>query len=107
MGLFSKLFGKNKAKRPENKAPQPTLISAPREQCSSMGTAYTSVVLQDAGPNKLLLIKTVMELTGLGLREAKAVADATPSLIKAGVFRHEAELIKEELEKTGAKVEIA
>ena len=107
MGFFSKLFGKNKTIQAENKAPQSGLISVPREQNTSMGTAYTSVVLQDAGPNKLLLIKTIMELTGLGLRESKAIVDATPSLIKAGVFRHEAELIKEELEKTGAKVEIA
>ncbi|MEA2538351.1 MAG: large subunit ribosomal protein [Chloroflexota bacterium] len=62
--------------------------------------------LIEIGPNKIPVIKVVRELTGLGLKEAKDVVDATPKAVKEGVTRDEAEKIKAALEEVGAKVEI-
>ncbi len=64
------------------------------------------VVLKDAGASKLAIVKLVKELTGLGLKEAKAVVDAAPGLIKEGVSKDEAEALKAQLEEAGAVVEL-
>ena len=65
-----------------------------------------SAILAEIGPNKIPVIKVVRELTGLGLKEAKDVVDASPKAVKEGVTREEAEKIKTALEEQGAKVEI-
>ena len=65
-----------------------------------------SAVLTEVGPNKIPVIKVVRELTGLGLKEAKDLVDASPKPVKEGVNREEAEKIKAALEEQGAKVEI-
>jgi len=65
-----------------------------------------SAVLTEIGPNKIPVIKVVRELTGLGLKEAKDLVDATPRPVKEGVAKDEAEKIKAALEAQGAKVEI-
>jgi len=65
-----------------------------------------SAILTEIGPNKIQVIKTVRELTALGLKEAKDLVDATPKPVKEGVTRDEAEKIKAALEAQGAKVEI-
>ena len=65
-----------------------------------------SAVLTEVGPNKIPVIKVVRELTGLGLKEAKDLVDATPKAVKEGVTKDEAEKIKAALEEQGAKVEI-
>ena len=64
-------------------------------------------VLTDVGANKILVIKAVRELTGLGLKEAKNIVDAAPKPVKEGIARDEAEKIKAALEEQGAKVTIA
>ena len=64
------------------------------------------VVLKDGGPQKLGVVKIVKELTGLGLKEAKAVVDEAPSPIKEGVSKEEAEKIAEKMSEVGAKVTI-
>jgi large subunit ribosomal protein L7/L12 len=64
------------------------------------------VVLTEIGPNKIPVIKVVRELTGLGLKEAKDVVDASPKAVKEGVDKDEAEKIKAALEEQGAKAEI-
>src|SRR4051794_1437861 len=69
-------------------------------------TEFTAT-LSEIGPNKIPVIKVVRELTGLGLKEAKDLVDATPKAVKEGVARDEAEKIKAALEEQGAKVEIA
>ena len=61
------------------------------------------VELTEVGPNKVKVIKVVRELTGLGLKEAKAVVDGAPSKVKEAVSKEEAEAAKEALEKEGAK----
>ena len=68
-------------------------------------TEFTAV-LAEIGPNKIPVIKVVRELTGLGLKEAKDLVDASPKPVKEGVARDEAEKIKAALEAQGAKVEI-
>jgi len=65
------------------------------------------VVLKSPGGAKLAIVKLVKELTGLGLKEAKAVVDAAPKAIKEGVAKDEAEALKKQLEEAGAEVELA
>ena len=62
------------------------------------------VELTDVGANKVKVINVVRELTGLGLKDAKAVVDGAPSKVKEAVSKEEAEAAKEALEKEGAKV---
>ena len=68
-------------------------------------TEFTAT-LTEIGPNKIPVIKVVRELTGLGLKEAKDLVDATPKAVKEGIAKDEAEKIKAALEEQGAKVEI-
>jgi large subunit ribosomal protein L7/L12 len=63
-------------------------------------------VLTDVGANKILVIKAVRELTGLGLKEAKDLVDAAPKAVKEGVTKDEAEQVKEKLAEAGATVEV-
>jgi large subunit ribosomal protein L7/L12 len=65
-----------------------------------------AAILAEIGPNKIPVIKVVRELTGLGLKEAKDLVDASPKPVKEGIAREEAEKIKAALEEQGAKVEI-
>ncbi len=64
------------------------------------------VILTDAGAKKINVIKAVRALTGLGLKEAKAAAEETPSTIKEGVDKDTAEEAKKTLEEAGASVEL-
>ncbi len=64
------------------------------------------VVLAGIGEKKVTVIKAVRAITGLGLKEAKAVVDEAPSSIKEGVSKDEAEDIKKQLEEAGATVEL-
>ena len=65
-----------------------------------------SVVLTDAGANKINVIKEVRAVTGLGLKEAKDLVEGAPKEVKEGVTKAEADEIKKKLEAAGAKVEI-
>ncbi len=64
------------------------------------------VILKSPGGSKLAVVKLVKELTGLGLREAKAIVDSAPAPIKEGISKDEAEGIKKSLEEAGAEVEL-
>ncbi|GMV60527.1 MAG: 50S ribosomal protein L7/L12 [Betaproteobacteria bacterium] len=68
-------------------------------------TEFT-VVLAEAGANKVNVIKAVRELTGLGLKEAKDLVDGAPKPVKEGVNKADAEAAKKKLEEAGAKVEV-
>ena len=65
-----------------------------------------NVVLTEAGANKIGVIKVVRALTGLGLKEAKDKVDSTPSTLKEGVSKEEAEEAKKQLTEAGATVEL-
>ena len=75
------------------------------EAATEEQTEFT-VVLKEAGPSKLAVVKAVKELTGLGLKEAKDLVDGAPSNIKEGVTKAEAEGLKKSLEEAGAEVEV-
>lgn len=64
------------------------------------------IVLTDAGASKIKVLKVVREVTGLGLKEAKAMVDALPANVKEGVDKAEADEIKAKIEAEGGKVEI-
>jgi large subunit ribosomal protein L7/L12 len=65
-----------------------------------------NVILKNAGGQKLQIVKLVKDITGLGLKEAKAVVDAAPAPVKEGVSKEEAETIKNQLVEAGAEVEL-
>ncbi len=64
------------------------------------------VILKAAGGQKLQIVKLVKDITGLGLKEAKAVVDSAPGPVKEGVSKEEAEAIKGQLVEAGAEVEL-
>jgi large subunit ribosomal protein L7/L12 len=65
-----------------------------------------NVVLTDAGAKKINTIKVVRAITGLGLKEAKAAVEDTPSVLKEGVSKEEAEELKKQIEEAGASCEL-
>lgn len=81
-------------------APAAATAAAAEEQ-----TEFT-VVLLEAGANKVSVIKAVRELTGLGLKEAKDLVDGAPKPVKEGLAKADAEAAKKKLEEAGAKVEL-
>jgi large subunit ribosomal protein L7/L12 len=64
------------------------------------------VILTNAGSSKIPVIKVIRAATGLGLKEAKEIADAAPKAVKEGISKDEADKLKAELEEAGATVEI-
>lgn len=69
------------------------------------GSSTVNVVLADAGAAKVAVIKVIREITGLGLKESKDIADAAGSVVKENVSKDEANDIKAKLEEAGATVE--
>lgn len=82
-------------------AATPAEAAAPVEEQTEF-----DAILSEVGPNKINVIKVVRELTGLGLKEAKAVVDEAPKAIKEGVSKDEAESIAKKMSEVGAKVTI-
>ena len=68
--------------------------------------AEVTVVLANAGANKIAVLKEVRAITGLGLKEAKDLVDAAPKPVKENIKKDEAEAIKRQLEAAGATVEV-
>jgi large subunit ribosomal protein L7/L12 len=68
-------------------------------------TEFT-VILAEAGPNKINVIKEVRAITALGLKEAKDLVEGAPKAVKEAVSKDEAEKLKKQLEAAGAKVEV-
>jgi large subunit ribosomal protein L7/L12 len=82
-------------------AAAPAEAAAPVEEQTEF-----DAVLTEVGPNKINVIKVVRELTGLGLKEAKAVVDEAPKAIKEAVSKDEAEKIAAKMAEVGAKVQV-
>ena len=76
------------------------------EGASAAEQTEFDVILKAPGGAKLQIVKLVKELTGLGLKEAKAVVDSAPAPVKEGVSKDEAESLKTQLEEAGAEVEL-
>jgi large subunit ribosomal protein L7/L12 len=85
--------------------PAPVAEAAPAAAPVEEQTEFDAI-LSEVGPNKINVIKVVREITGLGLKEAKAVVDEAPSPIKEGVSKEEADRIAEKMSEVGAKVTI-
>ena len=79
--------------------------AAPAAAAAEEKTEF-DVILKDAGATKIKVIKVVRELTGLGLKEAKALVDGAPKEVKTGVAKADAEAMKAKLEEAGATVEL-
>ncbi|MBI5629339.1 MAG: 50S ribosomal protein L7/L12 [Elusimicrobia bacterium] len=88
------------------------VMAAPAAGAPAAGAAVAeektdfSVVLINAGGNKIAVIKTVRELTGLGLKEAKDLVEAAPKAVKEGLPKAQAEEMKKKLSESGATVEL-
>ena len=84
------------------------VVAAGADAGAAAGAEKTDfdVVLADAGAEKIKVIKVVREITGLGLKEAKAAVDEAPTTLKEGASKEDAESIKAQLEEVGAKVEL-
>lgn len=80
------------------------VAAAPAAQVEE-GPSKVNVVLTSAGENKIAVIKVVRDITGLGLKEAKAIAD-NGGAVKEGIDKEEAEKIKAQFEEAGATVEL-
>jgi large subunit ribosomal protein L7/L12 len=80
--------------------------AAPVEAAAPAEKTSFDVVLKSAGPAKLAVVKAVKESCGLGLKEAKDLVDAAPSVLKEGAGKDEAEALKKTLEEAGAEVEL-
>ena len=78
---------------------------APAAAAAAEQTEF-SVVLTEAGSNKIGVIKVVRELTNLGLKEAKDLVDGAPKTVKEGIAKADAENYKKKLTEAGAKVDI-
>ena len=75
------------------------------EEAAAAKTEF-DVILKSPGSGKIAVIKVVREITGLGLKEAKALVDGAPKPVKEGISEDEANSIKEKLEAAGAEIEI-
>lgn len=82
-------------------AAAPAAGAAPAEEKSEF-----DVILTSAGDKKIGVIKVVREVTGLGLKDAKALVDGAPKAVKEGVAKADAEALKAKLEEAGASVEL-
>ncbi len=87
---------------------QPTVVAGGAAAGGAAAEEKTEfdVILVDAGAKKINAIKAVRALTGLGLKEAKEAVESTPTTIKEGIGKEDAEEAKKQLEEAGAKVEI-
>ena len=96
--LFEKKFGVSATAV----AAGPVAAAGPAEEEKST----FNVKLTDAGANKIAIIKVVKELLALGLKEAKDLVDAVPSMLKEGMKKEEAEVLKKRVEEAGGKIEL-
>ena len=83
-------------------------VAGPVDAGAGAAAAQTEfdVILKSPGAGKIAVIKVVREITGLGLKEAKALVDGAPKPIKEGISEDDANAIKEKLEAAGAEVEV-
>ena len=89
-------------------AAAPVMMAGPAAGAAPAAEEKTdfSVVLAEAGANKINVIKEVRAITGLGLKEAKDLVEGAPKEVKGGVPKAEAEELKKKLEAAGAKVQL-
>ena len=87
-------------------AAAPVAVAAAPAAAAAEEKTEFDVILKSAGASKMGVIKIVKEITGLGLKEAKALVDECPKPLKEGASKAEAEEIKAKLEEAGAEIEL-
>jgi large subunit ribosomal protein L7/L12 len=89
-------------------AAAPVAAAAPAAAAAAPAEAKTDfdVILEEAGPEKIKVIKAVREVTSLGLTEAKAFVESAPKPVKEGIPKDEADAIAKKLSEAGAKVSV-
>ena len=87
-------------------AAAPVAVAAAAAGAAAEEKSEFDVILKDAGEKKIGVIKVVREVTGLGLKDAKALVDGAPKAVKEGVAKADAEALKAKLEEAGATVEL-
>ncbi len=87
-------------------AAAPVMMAAAPTAAAEEEKSEFDVILAEIGPNKMAVIKTVKEITGLGLKEAKDLVDNAPKPVKEGISKADAEDIQKKLEEQGAKIEL-
>jgi large subunit ribosomal protein L7/L12 len=89
-------------------AAAPVAAAAPAAAAAAPAEAQTAfdVVLEEAGPEKIKVIKAVREITSLGLTEAKSFVESAPKTVKEGIPKDDADAIAKKLQEAGAKVTI-
>jgi large subunit ribosomal protein L7/L12 len=89
-------------------AAAPVAAAAPAAAAAAPAEAKTEfdVILEEAGPEKIKVIKAVREVTSLGLTEAKAFVESAPKAVKEGIAKDEADAIAKKLSEAGAKVSV-
>jgi large subunit ribosomal protein L7/L12 len=86
--------------------PSAVAVAAPGAAAADAAPSEVTVTLENAGAKKIAVIKAVREITGLGLKEAKALVDGAPAPVKENIKPEEAEEIKATLEEAGAVVSV-
>lgn len=86
--------------------PSAVAVAAPQAGGAEAAPSEVTVTLTSAGAKKVAVIKAVKDITGLGLKDAKAIVDGIPAPIKENIKPEEAEEIKAKLEEAGASVEV-
>ena len=81
-------------------------VAGPAAAAAAEEKTEFDVILAEAGANKIAVIKEIRAITGLGLKDAKDMVDGAPKKVKEAIAKDEAQKIKEQLEKAGAKVEV-
>lgn len=92
--------------QPVGYVPQGQVVAAAQQPAAQEQKTEFTVVLTNAGSNKIQVIKIIREITGLGLKEAKDFVDNLPKTVKENIPKEQAEEIKKKLESAGATVEI-
>ena len=85
--------------------PSAVAVAAAPQAAEETGPSKVNVVLKEAGANKIKVIKIVRDVTGLGLKEAKAIAD-NGGAVKEGMDKEEADKLKAQFEEVGATIEL-
>ena len=88
-------------------APAAVAVAAPAGEAEEEEQSTFDVILEGPGDKKIAVIKAVRQITGLGLKEAKALVDSAPKAVKEGLDKDEAEKVKKDLEEAGAAVKLA
>ncbi len=86
--------------------PSAVAVAGPAAAAEDAEPSEVTITLTSAGQKKIGVIKAIREITGLGLKEAKALVDSAPAAVKENISPEDAEEIKEKLEEAGASVEV-